>query len=305
MSITRRKFTQIGLGTGALMAMPLSLGEPNSTLIKRTIPSSGEVIPVIGLGTNRYGVGADKVARAPLSQTLQKFHALGGTVIDTAPSYGSSEVVLGELLDMLGIQEDLFLASKVDSRNLSDNKAGYRASLARFNTPQFDLMQVHNFKDWQNSLALLQEKKAAGEIRYIGMTTHMPNQYSLMEQVIKEHALDFIQVNLSLANQRSSSERLIPLAADQGVAVLINRPFGGGGVFSKLSQTKLPDWSQEFDCESWGQFLLKYALSQPGVTAAIPGMTKARHVIDNIQGGYGLMPTAQLRQRQEAFFDAL
>ena len=305
MSITRRKFTQVGLGTGALMAMPLNLSASNPTLIKRKIPSSGEAIPVIGVGTNRYGVGADKTARATLSQALQQFHALGGTVIDTAPSYGSSEIVLGELIDALGIQDDLFLASKVDSRNLADNTTGYQTSFTRFNTKQFDLMQVHNFKDWQNSLALLQEKKAAGEIRYIGMTTHMPSQYSLMEQAIKAQSLDFIQVNLSLANQRTSSERLIPLAADQGVAVLINRPFGGGGVFSKLGQTSLPGWTQEFECESWGQFLLKYALSQPGVTAAIPGMTKVRHVTDNILGGCGVMPNTKLRQRQETFFDAL
>ncbi len=166
-------------------------------------------------------------------------------------------------------------------------------------------MQVHNFKDWENSLALLKERKAAGEIRYLGMTTHMTSQYELMEKALREHELDFIQVNLSLANQRSSSQRLIPLAVDQGAAVLINRPFGGGGVFSTLNKAKLPAWSAEFECESWGQFLLKYVVSQTGVTAVVPGMTKARHVIDNIQGGMGEMPTAALRKRQEDFFDAL
>lgn len=166
-------------------------------------------------------------------------------------------------------------------------------------------MQVHNFKDWENSLAFLKEQKAAGTIRYIGMTTHMPSQYDLMEKAIKEHTLDFIQVNLSLANQRNSSERVIPMAKDNGVAVLINRPFGGGGVFSKLNQAKLPEWAKEFECESWAQFLLKYALSEPGVTATIPGMTKTRHVIDNMKGGMGEMPSANLRKRQERFFDDL
>ena len=305
MTISRRLFTQAGLSTGALLAVNPSYSALETQLIQRHIPSSGEAIPVIGVGTNRYGVGDDQNARTTLKEALKKFHELGGTLIDTAPTYGSSEMVLGDLIKDLGIQKDLFLASKVDSKNLAANTAGYEQSFARFNTQQFDLMQVHNFKDWQNSLALLQDKKAAGEIRYIGMTTHMPSQYELMEQAIKQQGLDFIQVNLSLANQRTSSEQLIPMAADQGVAVLINRPFGGGGVFSKLGKTSLPSWSVEFDCESWGQLLLKYVLSQPGVTATIPGMTKVRHVVDNIKGGIGMMPSIALRKRQEQFFDDL
>jgi aryl-alcohol dehydrogenase-like predicted oxidoreductase len=305
MAISRRLFTQAGLSTGALLAVNPSYSALETQLIQRHIPSTGETLPIIGVGTNRYGVGDDQNARNTLKEALKKFHELGGTLIDTAPTYGSSELVLSDLINDLDIQKDLFLASKVDSRNLAANITGYQESLARFNTQQFDLMQVHNFKDWRNSLALLKDKKAAGEIRYIGMTTHMPSQYELMEQAIKQQELDFIQVNLSLANQRTSSEQLIPMAADQGVAVLINRPFGGGGVFSKLGKTSLPSWSVEFDCESWGQFLLKYVLSQPGVTATIPGMTKIKHVVDNIKGGTGMMPSAAMRKRQEVFFDNL
>ena len=305
MSVSRRVFTKAGLGSAALMAMNPNFSAANEQLIKRVIPSSGESIPIIGVGTNRYGVGDDLDARAMLKGALAKFHELGGTVIDTAPSYGSSEVILGELISDLGVQKDLFLASKVDSRNITDNINGFHRSYDRFETTTFDLMQVHNFKDWENSLALLKDKKAEGVIRYLGMTTHMPSQYDLMETAIKNHELDFIQVNLSLANQRQSSERLIPLAKDSGVAVLINRPFGGGGVFSKLSKTKLPEWTADFDCESWAQFLLKYSLSQPGVTAAIPGMTKARHVMDNMRSGTGVMPSAVMRKKQEEFFDAL
>ena len=305
MAISRRLFTKASLSAGALMTVNPSYSAVESQLIQRHIPSTGETLPIIGVGTNRYGVGDDQNARNTLKEALKKFHELGGTLIDTAPTYGSSELVLSDLINDLDIQKDLFLASKVDSRNLAANITGYQESLARFNTQQFDLMQVHNFKDWRNSLALLKDKKAAGEIRYIGMTTHMPSQYELMEQAIKQQELDFIQVNLSLANQRTSSEQLIPMAADQGVAVLINRPFGGGGVFSKLGKTSLPSWSVEFDCESWGQFLLKYVLSQAGVTATIPGMTKVRHVVDNIKGGIGMMPSAALRKRQEIFFDDL
>ena len=305
MSVSRRAFTKAGLGSAALMTLNSNFSVANEQLIKRVIPSSGESIPIIGVGTNRYGVGNDLDARAKLKGALAKFYELGGTVIDTAPSYGSSEVVLGELISDLGVQKDLFLASKVDSRNITDNINGFHRSYDRFETTIFDLMQVHNFKDWENSLALLKDKKAEGVIRYLGMTTHMPSQYDLMETAIKNYELDFIQVNLSLANQRQSSERLIPLAKDSGVAVLINRPFGGGGVFSKLSKTKLPEWTGDFDCESWAQFLLKYSLSQPGVTAAIPGMTKARHVMDNMRSGTGVMPSAVMRKKQEEFFDAL
>ena len=305
MSITRRTFAKASLGVGALMTAQSNMFAMKNEIIKRVIPSSGEMIPVIGVGTNRYGVGNDQSARAPLKAALEKFHELGGTVIDTAPTYGSSEIVLGELIAEIGVQKDLFLASKVDRRNIHDNTAGFHESFKRFDTKKFDLMQVHNFKDWENSLAFLKEQKAAGIIRYIGMTTHMPSQYDLMEQAIKEHTLDFIQVNLSLANQRSSSERVIPMAKDNGVAVLINRPFGGGGVFSKLSKAKLPAWTTEFECESWAQFLLKYSLSEPGVTATIPGMTKTRHVMDNMRGGMGEMPSANLRKRQERFFDNL
>ena len=305
MSVSRRAFTKAGLGSAALMTLNSNFSVANEQLIKRVIPSSGESIPIIGVGTNRYGVGNDLDARAKLKEALAKFHELGGTVIDTAPSYGSSEVVLGELISDLGVQKDLFLASKIDSRNITDNINGFHRSYDRFETTTFDLMQVHNFKDWENSLALLKDKKAEGVIRYLGMTTHMPSQYDLMKTAIKNHELDFIQVNLSLANQRQSSERLIPLAKDSGVAVLINRPFGGGGVFSKLSKTKLPEWTADFDCESWAQFLLKYSLSQPGVTAAIPGMTKVRHVMDNMRSGMGVMPSAVMRKKQEEFFDAL
>ena len=164
------------------MATQSKMFAMENEVIKRVVPSSGEAIPVIGVGTNRYGVGNDQSARAPLKAALAKFHELGGTVIDTAPTYGSSEVVLGELISELGIQKDLFLASKVDRRNINDNTAGFHESFKRFDTKKFDLMQVHNFKDWENSLAFLKEQKAAGTIRYIGMTTHMPSQYDLMEK---------------------------------------------------------------------------------------------------------------------------
>lgn len=304
MQISRREFTKAGLGAGALIAAGGNLGAQDA-LLKRAIPSSGEAIPIVGVGTNRYGVGDDQAARVPLRESLGRFHELGGTLIDTAPMYRSSETVLGELIDELGIGADLFMATKVDVEGRNENEERMERSFRLLKYSTIDLMQCHNLIGWQDALPIMNAWKEEGRIRYVGITTSRENQYEEFEKIMREHDLDFVQVNYSLADQRASADRLLPLAADRGMAVLLNRPFGGGGVFSKLSGLELPPWAAEFDCESWGQFLLKYALSHPAVTAAIPGMTKARHVDDNMAAATGRMPTAAHRRQQEAFFDAL
>jgi len=274
-------------------------------LIARAIPSSGERIPIIGVGTNRYGVGDDLELRQPLREALRKFHELGGTVIDTAPQYRSSEAVLGELIDELGIGDDIFMATKIDQETRGGNEARLQRSISLLEFPSIDLMQCHNLIGWKTAIPQMHDWKTAKRIRYVGITTSRQNQYELMETIMKSHELDFVQINYSLADQRESAERLLPLAADRGMAVLINRPFGGGNVFAKLAKTPLPEWAAEFDCASWGQFLLKYALSHPAATCAIPGMTKVRHVEDNMTAATGRMPDKDLRRRQEKFFDAL
>ena len=301
--------TRRGVIKAALAASGLSLARlPHAaaiTLERRSIPSTGEKIPIVGVGTNRYGVGNSESERAPLRETLQRFHALGGTVIDTAPMYRSSETVLGELIDELGIGDDLFMATKVDREGHTENVARMERSLRLLKYPTIDLMQCHNLIGWREAIPLMKEWKESGRIRYVGVTTSSAEQYGDFERIMRDHDLDFIQVNYSLANQRIAADRLLPLAADRGMAVLLNRPFGGGGIFSKLSAIELPDWAADFDCSSWGQFLLKYALSHPAVTAAIPGMTKSRHVDDNLGAAQGRMPNAAQRAQQEAFFDAL
>lgn len=303
MTISRRDFSKAGLGAGGLLLCGSHIGFTQPpTLLTKKIPSSGEAIPVIGVGTNRYGVGNDAELRAPLKAALQTFHSLGGTVVDTAPGYRSAETVLGDLTRELGITDDLFMATKVDVEGSAASIERMRRSATRLNKDPIDLMQVHNFIGWESALARMQERKKDGQIRYIGITTSRERQYSLMETVMKNHSLDFIQVNYSLANQRSAADRLLPLAADRGIAVLINRPFGGGRAFGALAKATMPAWASDFGVTSWGQFLLKYVLSHPSVTCAIPGMTKKRHVIDNLGAAAGRMPDTAERRRMEAFF---
>ncbi len=304
--ISRRSFTKTLLATSGLVAVsgPAALAGP-AAIIRRKIPSTGEAIPIMGIGTNRYGVGDAADARAPLREALARFHELGGKVIDTAPSYRSSESVLGDLMGDLGIGDDSFIATKVDrDGGREDSLAQLDESARRLHRPVIDLMQVHNLRDWENNIPLLQELKKDGRFRYIGITTSRSSQYGDFEAVMREQDLDFVQINYSL-EQREAADRLLPLAKDRGMAVMINRAFGGGRIFKKVGDQPVPDWAKEFGCESWAQFLLKYAIGHPAATLSIPGMTKLHHVDDNFGASHGRLPTAEERQRQEAFYDSL
>ncbi len=306
MPITRRDFNKAGLGAASLAALGVSnaLASPEH-LIKKAIPSSGEMVPVIGLGTNRYGVGDDAQKRIVLKAALSRFHQLGGTLVDTAPSYRSSEVVLGDLIADLGIRKDLFIATKTDKDGGSAATAAQmKVSQERLKTPTFDLMQVHNLINWQEALPVLREWRQEGHVRYIGITTSRSSQYAEFEKVMLQEDLDFIQINYSL-EQREAADRILPLAADRGMGVIINRAFGGGRIFDKVGDQPLPDWAEEFGCESWAQFLLKFAIGHPAATLSIPGMTKLHHVDDNFGAAHGRLPNADERQRQEAFFDSV
>lgn len=304
--ISRRQFTQAGLGAASLATLGgISALAKDAAILHRPIPSSGEEVPVIGLGTNRFGVDASPAARAPLRAVLERFHQLGGTVIDTAPMYRTSETVLGDLMADLDIRDDLFIATKTDrTEGAAATAEQMRASMMKLRTKSVDLMQVHNLRGWEHALPLMREWQQDGRIRYIGITTSRTEQYVEFEQVMRAGKLDFIQVNYSL-EQREAAERLLPLAADRGIGVIINRAFGGGRIFAAVGATPLPDWARDFGCSSWAQFLLKYALGHPAATVAIPGMTKLRHVDDNFGAGYARLPDAGERRRQEAFFDSL
>ena len=301
MKITRREFNKAGLGALSLAALGGNAMAGSSKLIRKAIPSTGELVPIIGLGTNRYG----RRDRDVLYAALNRFHELGGTFIDTAPMYGDSEEMLGDLIEDLGIRDDLFVATKADEEPGGDaTDAQMRRSQERLRTKTFDLMQVHNLLGTTEALAKMREWQQDGKIRYLGITTSREAQYEDFERVMRAEKLDFIQINYSL-EQRQAAERILPLAADKGVAVIINRAFGGGRIFEKVGNEPLPDWAQEFGCQSWAQFLLKYAIGHPAATLSIPGMTKVHHVDDNFGAAHGRLPDAEERKRQETFFDSL
>ncbi len=306
MKLTRRAFTQASLGTMALAAIGAgrAMAGPEH-MIRKAIPSSGEELPIVGLGTNRYGVDTSEEARAPLRAALERFHLMGGTVVDTAPMYRTSEAVLGDLIAELGIRDDLFLATKADRpEGGAATAAQMEESMRRLKTDMIDLMQVHNLIGWREALPVMREWKQEGRVRYIGITTSRSSQYGDFEAVMRDEDLDFVQINYSL-EQREAADRLLPLARDRGMAVMINRAFGGGRIFKKVGDQPVPDWAMEFGCESWAQFLLKYAIGHPAATLSIPGMTKLHHVDDNFGASHGRLPTAEERERQEAFFDGL
>ncbi len=268
--------------------------------MRKKIPSSGEEIPIIGLGTarryERPGPG--------LRETLARFAALGASVIDTAPVYGEAEAVVGDLLHELGIRDKLFLATKV---SIGGRQAGVRQieqSFRRLHAAKIDLVAVHNLRDTQAHLATLRELKRDGRIRYVGITTSSDRQYGEFEQTMRREALDFVQVDYALDN-RGAADGILPLAAERGMAVMVNLPFGRGRLFEAVRGKALPPWAAEFDCASWPQFFLKYIVSHPAVTCAVPGMARPQYVDDNLGAARGRLPDAALRRRMESFIDAI
>lgn len=310
MTLSRRDLLKAGAGASAALALGVRPGfgrgsDRPLSLITRPIPSSGERIPVVGIGTaRRYDVGASADERDPLRETLAVFHELGGTVVDTAPSYGNAEVVVGDLVAELGIRDGLFLATKVRKEGGEEGRAEIASSFERLRTDRFDLLQVHNLVDTGTQLATLREMKAAGRIRYVGITTSSARQYQEFAAVLRTEPLDFIQINYSL-DSRGASQEILPLAADRGVAVLVNVPFGRGRMFDAVGERPLPDWTAEFDCETWGQFFLKYVVGHPAVTCVIPGTAKPHYAVDNMGAAMGRLPDAAMRRRMEEFFDGL
>jgi aryl-alcohol dehydrogenase-like predicted oxidoreductase len=306
MNIRRRTVIRAGLGLGATMLLPKrSLFAQAEPLIQKQIPSSGEMIPIIGIGTaRRYEDVKSDAEKVPLRETIRQFQVLGGKVIDSSPSYGSAESVVGELVDRLKVRNSLFLATKVSLRKVGreEGLAQIEGSFKRLRTDEIDLIAVHNLRDTDTQLRTLRDLKQAGRIRYVGITTSFDRQYGEFEQVIKTEKLDFIQVDYALDN-RDAGERIIPLAGERGVAVMINLPFGRGRLFKAVQGKKLPEWAAEFDCRTWPQFFLKYIVSHPAVTCAIPGMARPEYVVDNLGAARGRLPDAAMRRKMEQFID--
>ena len=306
MELTRRDMFKLGLGTAAVSALwPLSELFAQGSLHMKAIPSSGVRIPIIGIGTRDFG-GGSPVPRSEIKDVLRQFPELGGKVIDTAAGYqgGASETLIGELVSELGNRDRLFLATKVNASGKQAGVAQIEQSFQRLRTNHIDLIAVHNIRDTVTQLATLREMKQAGRIRYVGITTSEDSQYGEFETLMKTQTMDFVQVDYAL-DSRAAGDRLLPLAADRGMAVMINLPFGRRRLFAAVQNQTLPDWAKEFDCTTWAQFFLKYVVSHPAVTCAIPGTRRVAHLLDNIQAAQGRLPDAAMRRRMEQFMDKI
>ena len=266
-----------------------------ASILTRPIPSTGETLPVIGLGTwQTFDVAPS--ARTGVEEVLGAFVELGGSVVDSSPMYGRSEEVVGELAAKLGVQAKLFLATKVWT---SGKTAGIRQmvdSIRKLRVTRIDLMQVHNLVDVDTHLDTLADWKREGRVRYVGVTHYTAGHHDAVARIIAARPVDFVQINYSVG-EREAESRLLPLARERGVAVLANRPFAGGDLFRRLRRRPLPAWAAEIDCTSWAQVLLKFVVSHPAITCAIPATSQAAHLRDNMQAARGRLPDAALRAR--------
>jgi len=305
MKLTRRDLIKLGAGASVagMAGSWNTLLASTGPLLMATIPSTGEQVPAVGIGTNRYRGNVDSDAMQPLRATLETFFKLGGRVIDTSPNYGNSEQVLGKLLADAGLRGNAFMATKVDREDREEGIERMAGSAERLGGV-IDLMQVHNLRGTDVQLATMMDMKAAGEIRYIGVTTHRTDMHGEVEEIMNRYPLDFIQINYSLAD-RAAADRLLPLSMDKGVAVLVNRPFGNGKLFAAVKGEELPAWAAEIDASSWGQVFLKFILSHPAETLPIPGTTKPHHAEDNMNAMRGRMPDADMRKRIASHFDGV
>jgi aryl-alcohol dehydrogenase-like predicted oxidoreductase len=263
----------------------------------RPIPSTGAALPVIGCGTwQAFDIGDTAKEREPRAEVLRVLFEAGGSVIDSSPMYGRAEGVVGDLLAASGSRDKAFIATKVWTSGKSAGIAQMQRSMQLLRTDRIDLMQVHNLLDWRAHLGTLRAWKKEGRITYLGVTHYTESGYRELEQVMRSETLDFVQLNYSI-DERVAEERLLPLAADRGIAILVNRPFGGGGLLRTLGSRPLPDWAGEIDCTTWSQILLKFVLGHPAVTCAIPGTSRPEHMRENARAGTGALPDAAMRAR--------
>ena len=296
----------VAAGAAAVSLAPFSARAQFAALIRKKIPSSAEEVPVIGLGTaRRYEDAGSPDEAARRRGTLARFAALGASIVDTAPVYGEAEQVVGGIIADLDLRERLFLATKVSTGG--GRAAGVQqieGSFRRLHATTLDLVAVHNLRDTEVHLATLRELKQARRIRYIGITTSSERQYPEFEAVMRRERLDWIQVDYALDN-REAADRILPLAADRGMAVMINLPFGRGRLFNAVRGKPRPPWAADFGTATWPQFFLKYIVSHPAVTCAVPGMARPEYVDDNLGAARGPLPTAAQRRRMETFIDSV
>jgi len=295
---SRRRF--LGSLAGALALPQLEIGGAMAApaMIARAIPSSGEALPVIGLGTSQvFDVGGDAASRQPLAEVLRLMLDAGGKIIDTSPMYGRAEAVTGDLVAEAGARPRVFLATKVWTSGREAGISQMRRSAELLKSPVVDLIQVHNLSDWRTQLATLRAMKAEGKIRYIGITHYTTGALTELARILQsEPGIDFVQCAYSLGT-RDAETALLPTAAKRGVAVIVNRPFEDGDLFRRVRGRAVPEWAAEFDCTSWAQLFLKYIIAEPAVTCAIPATANPAHMEDDLKAGLGRLPDAKQRQQ--------
>ena len=294
--LSRRELLRLAAATAAAGLIKPAFGAAPAQLM-RPIPKSGELLPAIGLGTSRtFNVGEAANERIAQREVLQLFAAQGGRLVDSSPMYGEAESVVGDLATDLGLTRNLFLATKVWTAGREAGMRQMEESFQRLRTQKIDLMQVHNLLDWKIHLKTLRDWKAQGRIRYLGITHYTESAYDDLARVMESEDIDFVQLNYSILS-RSAEQRLLPLALDKKIAVLVNRPFERSGLFDQVRAKTLPPWAKDIDCTSWAQFFLKFILSHPAVTCAIPATSKPKHLLDNMQAGLGRLPDMAMRER--------
>lgn len=272
-------------------------------MLKRPIYSSGELLPVVGLGTwIQFDVGVSESDRQPLREVLKFMASNGGKVIDSSPMYGMSEEVIGDLTSELPIADQFFYATKVWISGEQNGISQMEASMRKMRRNRIDLMQVHNLIDWKTHMRTLKKWKEEGKIRYIGVTHYTNSSHIQLEQLVKSEKIDFVQFNYSIRG-RNAEKSLLNAARDNGVSVIINQPFDSGSLFDLVRGKKLPGWAQQYDIQTWAQFFLKYLLSHPAVTCVIPGTSNPQHLVENMKAGYGELPDEKARKKMVDFFE--
>jgi len=290
----------------AIGLAPLGTSFLNMEMVsKRKIPSSNEQLPVIGLGTwQTFDVSESETERSPLKAILKELVKGGGSVVDSSPMYGRSEKVVGDLSAELNLNDKLFIATKVWTNGIEEGIRQMNQSFSVLKRKQIDLMQIHNLVDWEMHLKTLRQWKDDKKIRYIGITHYTAGVLPAMEKIIRDHPIDFIQLNYSIVS-REPENRILPLVQERKIAVLVNQPFEEGDLFQRVKGKEVPSWTYEFDCSSWAQFFLKFILSHSAITCVIPGTSKPHHLIDNLKAGYGKLPDAKIRQKMIDFMNSI
>ncbi|WP_217495458.1 aldo/keto reductase [Halofilum ochraceum] len=291
----RRSFCKLLAGSLLIPHVNLSVAADGG-MMHRRIPGTQETLPVVGLGTSDEFEVPNEADLDALRMVLHRFHELGGTLVDTAPIYGNAESVIGGLLADLELTDDLFVATKVRTSGREAGLEQMERSQELLGKRPLDLMQVHSLVDWRTQLRNLRQWKEEGRVRYIGVTHSRTSAFEELEKVMRSEPLDFVQFNYSFTEPEAEA-RLLPLAAERGMAVMVNRPFENGALFRAVRDRQLPEWAADFDCESWAQFSLKYILAHPAVTCVIPATSNPKHVADNMGAGTGRLPDEHTRQR--------